>query len=1389
MINQLYDTALIAFSDPIVLLLFAAVAVLWSTKSSSRYKRIPGPRGLPLIGNLLQWPTVKPWLAIDEWHKKYQSDIISVNLAGLQVVILGSMKRASDLHEKRSALYANRPNMTALVEIMNFEDCIFAFHQYGPQWRQYRKLFNDHFQAHVIPKYHPSMVREAHILAQQVLKTPEKILKHLRHVYPAILMDVTYGIRVAPDDDYFVSLAEEAMSNLNISTITGTSFLDIFPFMKYIPSWMPGAGFKRAAEHARSVNIAAAMKPWAATENISAPDSVVAKLLDQTGNDEALSRNTATTAYLAGSDTSVSTAQTLILALAMHPEVQKKAQKELDEVVGVNCLPTFEHSDQLPYLSAILKEAARWQTVAPFGNARRSISDDVYDGYFIPKGTIVAISMWSIHHDPANYPDPFTFNPDRFMKGGKLNPDVLDPTDVGFGLGRRVCPGRFFSNDALYITFATLLSLFEFAPPLGADGKPIALKAEMTTGIISAMDWSATVLSASSSDTEPTVVVTFDSAKYIFNAGENTNRAFLQSRRNWKRSRGLFFTSIGTERASGLAGLLMTLADATIPKLDIIGPPGTTHFLAAMRSYTFRDAMPVNPIEASLLPTQEHLYKDENITVYSIPITPSFSAPDDASTMSKRKRDASPSSPVKRARVEEGTPPKSYESLSEALDDPKLSPVQLEGPVAHEYRKLMVKTMFPASQKSSASTPSQKSGKKKGKATEIAVDTLPEVDIYRRPRIPTGFHQQLPRFAYDVPMNGPPTLAYIIAGPRIRGKFDVKRAEALGVPFGRLRGQLTKGQSVTFDVKVGDNVEKRTVRPEECVGESESPGVLIILDVPSPAYIPSLISSFTTSSTFAKFRSHLPEDAKEYNVRTVFHLCGRGVLEDTRYIEFMNGFSPDVHHVVSSKDFTADPVTFTSVAFNQLRLNRLDHEMFPLPHFCLEPRRTLSALPNLPKQSMPLKASLFIKMRPFSPPTVDSIYSSQDLPTHDLFHPAVTAQTSTNVPLPLPPSTLEKFEVARSLVDDSIDHIIPGSGTEKAKDVVVTPLGTGSALPTKYRNVSSTLIQIPKWGSILLDAGEGSWGQLVRLFGAPNPEHVGQDVKNVETLLRDLRCIFVSHIHGDHHMGVAKILAKRRQLDPPPTQPLYLVALRAVHVYLREYSDIEDLGLFDGSPSGVVTIMSESLHWKRPERYQTTGMWQLGGNEPWTDIQQSKDAAQGMYRSLGLKSFRTVDVYHRTRCYGAVIDHTDGWSIVFSGDTQPTQNLVWAGRGATLLIHEATMADNQEEMARKKAHSTFGQAVDIGKRMNAENILLTHFSARYPKLPPDALAPANSTRTPNGGSKEPIVALAFDHANIKIGDMWKLNHYMDAIQQCLKDSSDDGDEEETTLESTEVDIS
>jgi ribonuclease Z len=104
------------------------------------------------------------------------------------------------------------------------------------------------------------------------------------------------------------------------------------------------------------------------------------------------------------------------------------------------------------------------------------------------------------------------------------------------------------------------------------------------------------------------------------------------------------------------------------------------------------------------------------------------------------------------------------------------------------------------------------------------------MDIYNRDNLPLGFYKQLPRFTHHDPSlvlasTPKPALAYIAVGPRVRGKFDVKKAEELGVPFGPKRGKLTKGESVTVKVKVDGRIVERVVKPEECVGESEVPVV------------------------------------------------------------------------------------------------------------------------------------------------------------------------------------------------------------------------------------------------------------------------------------------------------------------------------------------------------------------------------------------------------------------------------------------------------------------------------------------------------------------------------------------------------------------------------------
>ena len=142
--------------------------------------------------------------------------------------------------------------------------------------------------------------------------------------------------------------------------------------------------------------------------------------------------------------------------MSLYPEVQKAAQAELDTVVGAGRLPEFADRDKLPYINAVVKEIMRWYPVAPLGLARLNTADDIYNGYLIPKGSIVMVNIWyvlcssswdtvhggtminrSIMNDPEVFPEPEKFMPERFLKDGALDTTVRDPFAFLFGLGRR----------------------------------------------------------------------------------------------------------------------------------------------------------------------------------------------------------------------------------------------------------------------------------------------------------------------------------------------------------------------------------------------------------------------------------------------------------------------------------------------------------------------------------------------------------------------------------------------------------------------------------------------------------------------------------------------------------------------------------------------------------------------------------------------------------------------------------------------------------------------------------------------------------------------------------------------------------------------------------------
>jgi len=129
--------------------------------------------------------------------------------------------------------------------------------------------------------------------------------------------------------------------------------------------------------------------------------------------------------------------QTFFLAMVLNHDVTKKAQEELDRVVGQERLPDFADKDNLPYINAVVKELLRWGPPIPIGLPRRVMQDDVYRGYFIPAGATVIEKIWAVCRDLDIYPDPEAFNPDRFLKNGEINPLIFNPEDKVFGSGRR----------------------------------------------------------------------------------------------------------------------------------------------------------------------------------------------------------------------------------------------------------------------------------------------------------------------------------------------------------------------------------------------------------------------------------------------------------------------------------------------------------------------------------------------------------------------------------------------------------------------------------------------------------------------------------------------------------------------------------------------------------------------------------------------------------------------------------------------------------------------------------------------------------------------------------------------------------------------------------------
>ncbi|KZV76225.1 cytochrome P450 [Peniophora sp. CONT] len=459
--------------------------VIYRYVNSPWRKLPPGPTGYPILGSALKLLDAS-WL-FNECSK--HGDVVYLNVAGQPTLILNTQKAAADLLERRAAAYSGRPRFIVGHELM-CGGLFFAFEPHNDRWRRQRRVVHEGFNKSAASRFRDAEAQDAVRLAEALIKDPSAF-RPLYHTYAcSIVLSVTYDrpIRGSPEDEALRARIDDFVKRDQAALRVGAHYVELLPWMVHLPNWM--ARWKRDALEMYKDTTEFFMGLVDDVETRmnqgTARPCLTTTLVEESERFHVSRLEAAWSAgvmYAAGSETTSNMLDWWTLAMVAFPDVQKRAQAELDSVVGRGRLPSFTDRALLPYTVAVLREVLRWRTGIPFGLPHQADEDGWYEGMFIPKGSIIMANILPCNRDPAVYGDDAeAFKPERHLdEQGQLKaapPATKDHGHVSFGFGRRICVGQHVAEDALFIATATLLWTLEFKKVLDEHGQEIEVDYE-----------------------------------------------------------------------------------------------------------------------------------------------------------------------------------------------------------------------------------------------------------------------------------------------------------------------------------------------------------------------------------------------------------------------------------------------------------------------------------------------------------------------------------------------------------------------------------------------------------------------------------------------------------------------------------------------------------------------------------------------------------------------------------------------------------------------------------------------------------------------------------------------------------------------------------------------
>ncbi|XP_046554024.1 steroid 17-alpha-hydroxylase/17,20 lyase-like [Haliotis rubra] len=452
----------------------AGVAVYLVTKK--RYKLPPGPRGWPLLGNILEFRETTIFDKLTEWQTKY-GPIITLNLGPVSAVTLNRIDVVLEALVKRQADFAGRPQSYS-SDLFSDGGRSISLGDYSPTWKLHRKLATKALKHYMTGNRLELALERSLSKGIQLLKekkgpfNPHAIISLI--VFN-IINNICYNETCEINDTYFKRMANVLDT---ASNGVGNGFLeDIFPPLRLCPTKKMrvmiqlvedffGCQREGLRKHKQTLSqgtirdfcdaLLVAQEEAREEEDPALMAQMSDRHIIQTLGD----------IFAAGMDTSRFTLLWTLLYLAMHPDTQAKVHQEIDKALGARLFPKVSDRSSLPFTEAVLHESMRLNTVVPLGVPHTTLCDTHIGNYEIPKGTMVLINHYALHHDPEQWRDPEVFRPERFLdQTGKMAPKP--ESWLPFSAGRRVCLGESVAKPELHLLLAGIMRHFKISLPPG----------------------------------------------------------------------------------------------------------------------------------------------------------------------------------------------------------------------------------------------------------------------------------------------------------------------------------------------------------------------------------------------------------------------------------------------------------------------------------------------------------------------------------------------------------------------------------------------------------------------------------------------------------------------------------------------------------------------------------------------------------------------------------------------------------------------------------------------------------------------------------------------------------------------------------------------------------